>query len=65
MRDKTVVFYTALTLLNSADNSIQTELMKQKSLFETPATKRLNAISSKNNPIIAQAAQNRKDWELL
>jgi hypothetical protein len=25
----------------------------------------LNAISSKNNPIIAQAAQNRKDWELL
>jgi septum formation protein len=50
MRDKTVVFYTALTLLNSADNSIQTEIDETKVTFRNSSDEEIERYLLKEQP---------------
>jgi septum formation protein len=50
MRDKTVVFYTALTLLNSADNSMQTEIDETKVTFRNSSDEEIERYLLKEQP---------------
>jgi septum formation protein len=50
MRDKTVVFYTALTLLNSADNTMQTEIDETKVTFRNSSDEEIEHYLLKEQP---------------
>jgi septum formation protein len=50
MRDKTVVFYTALTLLNSADNSMQTEIDETRVTFRNSSDEEIERYLLKEKP---------------
>jgi septum formation protein len=50
MRNKTVVFYTALTLLNAAKNTMQTELDKTKVTFRMITDEEIERYLVKEQP---------------
>ena len=50
MRDKTAIFYTALTLLNSTDGSIQTEIDETKVTFRNSSDDEIERYLLKEQP---------------
>jgi septum formation protein len=50
MRDKTIVFYTALTLLNTADNSMQTEIDDTRVTFRNFSDEEIERYLIKEKP---------------